>query len=70
MPEVRDRMGWHFPWVIPQYDSLGRADRIQDIDGTVLDSAAFTALRGRIVERCGRSTLTDKEADDGGEVAE
>jgi len=69
LPKVRDRMGWHYPWVIPQYDSMGRADRIQDIDSTVLDSHAFAALRGRIVERCNRSPLTDEEADDGSEVA-
>ncbi|MCC6555740.1 MAG: ParA family protein [Polyangiaceae bacterium] len=67
LPEVRDETGWHFPWVIPQYDSLGHADRIRDIDGTVIDSPSFTALRGRIVERCGRSSLTDEEVDDGSE---
>lgn len=68
LPEVRARDGWHFPWVVPLYDSLARADRIQDIDESVLDGAPFVELRGRIVERCGRSSLGSEEVDDGREV--
>jgi MinD-like ATPase involved in chromosome partitioning or flagellar assembly len=75
LPEVSDNLAMHYPWVIPQYDSLGRIDRIQDIDRAVLDSESFTALSARIVERCGRSPLTstddtDEEAGHGSEVAE
>jgi len=74
LPEVNDETAMHFPWVIPQYDSIGRVDRIDDIDKTVIDGEAFAALRGRIIERCGRSSLTDndeleEEPTDGGKVA-
>lgn len=69
LPEVRDPTGWHSPWVIPQYDSLARAERIQDIDETVAGSPAFAALRRRIVERCNRSSLPSEEAEDGSEVS-
>lgn len=75
LPEVSDPAAMHYPWVIPQYDSVGRVDRIQEIDKTVLDSEAFGALRARIVERCVRSSITanndaDEELDDGSEVPE
>lgn len=69
LPEVRDDTGWHFPWAIPHYDSLGSADRIQEIDGSVLDAEPFKALLARIVERAGRAPLTEKEGDDGSESA-
>jgi hypothetical protein len=59
LPEVNARAAMHYPWVIPQYDSIGRVDRIRDIDRSVLESEAFTALCARIVERCARSPLTD-----------
>jgi cellulose biosynthesis protein BcsQ len=73
LPAVSDEAAMHYPWVIPQYDSIGRVDRIQDIDKTVLDSEAFTALRARIIERCGRSSITDtddvdEEPSDGSKV--
>lgn len=72
LPEVTSRSAMHYPWVIPQYDSIGRIDRIQDIDKSILESDAFTALRARIVERCARSPLTDmnEEPSDGSEVPE
>ncbi len=66
LPEVRDNTGWHFPWAIPHYDSLAHADRIQDIDGTVLDAEPFAALRARILERAGRADVVDEEDDDNG----
>jgi MinD-like ATPase involved in chromosome partitioning or flagellar assembly len=69
LPEVRDTTGWHFPWVIPQYDSLGLVDRIQDVDETVANSPPFAALRGRIVERCNRSSLATEDAEDGSQVS-
>jgi cellulose biosynthesis protein BcsQ len=61
LPAVIDEAAMHYPSVIPQYDSIGRVERVQDIDRTVLDSEAFAALRARIVERCGRSPLTDTD---------
>jgi len=67
LPEVRDDTGWHFPWAIPHYDSLAYADRIQDVDDTVLDAESFAALRTRIVERAGRADLVEEEEDDGSE---
>lgn len=72
LPEVTSRSAMHYPWVIPQYDSIGRIDRIQDIDRSILESDAFTALRARIVERCARSPLTDmnEEPSDGSEDPE
>lgn len=75
LPEVSNKAAMHYPWVIPQYDSVGRVDRINDIDKTVLDSDAYTALCARIVERCGRSLLisasdSDEELSDGSEIPE
>lgn len=75
LPEVGDKAAMHYPWVVPQYDSIGRVDRIQDIDRSVLDSEPFAELRSRIVERCGRSSITgvddvDEELGDGSEVTE
>jgi MinD-like ATPase involved in chromosome partitioning or flagellar assembly len=64
LPTVSDIAAMHHPWVIPQYDSIGRIDRIQDIDRTVLDSESFAALSARIVERCGRSPIATDEADE------
>ncbi len=74
LPEVSDNAAMHHPWVIPQYDSIGGIDRIQDIDQTVLDSDPFKALSARIVERCGRSPITasddvDEEPGNGSEVS-
>lgn len=73
LPEVSDKAAMHYPWVIPQYDSIGHVDRIQDIDKTVLDSEVFTSLRARIVERCARSSITSTDADeepgDGSEIS-
>ena len=71
LPEVTDKAAMHYPWVIPQYDSVGRVDRIQDIDKTVLDGESYMALRARIVERCGRSSITAmaEESSDGSEVS-
>lgn len=75
LPEVNERAAMHYPWVVPQYDSIGRVDCIRDIDRSVLESDAFNALCARIVERCGRSPLTsiensDEEPGDGSEIFE
>ncbi len=66
IPAVRDETASHFPWAIPDYDSVRGADRVQDIDGTVLDAEPFAALRTRILERAGRAELVDEEDDDNG----
>jgi cellulose biosynthesis protein BcsQ len=73
LPQVSNKAAMHYPWVIPQYDSVGHVDRIQDIDKTVLDSEAYTALCARIVERCGKSLListddADEEPGNGSEI--
>jgi cellulose biosynthesis protein BcsQ len=73
LPEASDDNAMHYPWVIPQYDSIARVDRIQEIDATVLDAEPLIKLRKRIVERCGRSSLTDadnadEEPSDGSEI--
>ncbi|MBL0696520.1 AAA family ATPase [Comamonas sp. JC664] len=75
LPEVNGKSAMHWPWVIPQYESVGRVDRIQDIDNAILDSEPYADLCARIVERCGRSLIAgsvdaDEEVDDGSEITE
>lgn len=54
LPEVRAPDAHHRPWPIPEYDSIARADRLQEIDETVLDALPFLALATRIAELCNR----------------
>jgi cellulose biosynthesis protein BcsQ len=61
LPPVLDAEGWHFPWAIPQYDSIARVDRLRDLDPTVVDSEPFLKLCNRIIERCGRSPRSVEE---------
>jgi cellulose biosynthesis protein BcsQ len=70
LPKVRSRDAWHFPWVVPAYDTLAGANRLRDIDATVLDAKPLAELRGRLIERCNRPPMPDDEVDDGREVPE
>lgn len=65
LPEVAAQDAMHHPWPIPQYDSVGRVERLEDIDDSVLDAEPYRALTARIVELAERSLEDDIEEDDG-----
>lgn len=72
-PSVNDATARHYPWPVPAFDAIARADRIDDIDATTLDAEPFVTIRDRIHERCLRSLSSGDEAegdDDGREVPE
>jgi hypothetical protein len=65
LPEVAAKDAMHHPWPIPQYDSVGRVERLEDIDASVLDAEPYRALTARIVELAERSLEDDVEEEDG-----
>jgi cellulose biosynthesis protein BcsQ len=64
LPAVMAPDAMHHPWPIPQYDSIARADRLAEIDETVLDARPFTALATRIAELCLRPPLSVTEGEE------
>jgi hypothetical protein len=56
-PGVDDPTARHYPWPVPAFDSIARADRIQDIDPATLDAEPFVLIRDRIHELCRRRPL-------------
>lgn len=66
LPEVTAEDAMHHPWPIPQYDSVGRVERLEDIDTSVLDAEPYRALTARIMEKAERSLEDDVEEDSDG----
>lgn len=67
LPEVMASDAMHRPWPIPDYENVARADRIIDIDSTVLKAEPYVELANRIAEMCGRPPLktpSDEELED------
>lgn len=70
-PGVDDTTGRHYPLPVPAYESIARADRIQDIDAATLDAEPFATVRDRIHERCLRPlspSNLEGDDEDGGEI--
>jgi cellulose biosynthesis protein BcsQ len=57
LPAVEDDTAMHFPWSIPYYEGIARADRLEDIDESFLNAEAYARLANRLVERVDRPPL-------------